>query len=644
MLLPQSPHVQAIQLAPRARNIPDMLRLRARRNGNQPALYTRSGGLWEALSWEGFLHRATQAARGLLGLGLRRGERVAINGPTQAPWTIYDQAAQIAGLVPLGIYPQQTVEQIRYVLAHSGARAVLVGDADELLRVLAACRELAPEVTVIPWTAELYAQARDRHPEARLGHPELLQGAALSPTELEELLAAIAVQDTALLVYTSGTTGPPKGAMLSHANVLTFFSSDVTVQKLYEDDIAMSFLPMAHVAERVLSSYGRISAGVAAAFATSMGAVLTEIREVAPTMFGSVPRIFEKAYSKIHSEIERKPKAVQRLFAWAKHIGGQRAEYLLSERPVPTALQLQYALAQKLVFRRIHAVFGGRIRQFIVGAAPTQRAVLEFFWAAGLPIYETYGMTEATVVTHINRPGAVRLGTVGRLLPPMEQKLAPDGEVLLRGPWVFQGYYKNEAATREILQDGWLHTGDIGTLDSDGYLRITDRKKHLIITAGGKNLSPGNIEAAVKSQEALISQVVPHGDGRPYVSALIAPSPLETLEWGVQHGVLSQAELAARTQELIANPAARSEALNRAMAQVVGHPQFQERFVAAVRRANLQLAHVEQVRRFVLLSRDLSQEHGELTPSMKVKRKEVERLHAAALDKLYASENFGLSV
>ena len=642
MIKPNSPHVAVRHLAKEARSIPDMLRRRAQRTGAQPALYFRDGGRWEHLTWSGFLKRATEVSQGLRTLGLRRGERVAILGPTQVPWTIYDQGAQLAGLVALGIYPQQTVEQIRYLLEHSESRAIFVGDAEELDRVLAACHELPSVIAIVPWAKELYESARARDP--RVISPERFAEAALAPGELDELLAAINPEDTALLIYTSGTTGPPKGAMISHRNVLAMFSSDEAMADMYEDDVAMSFLPMAHAAERVLANYGRISAGVATAFASSVGAVLTEIREIAPMIFGSVPRIFEKAYAKIHSELERKPKAVQRLFTWAKQVGWQRAEYLLAGRPVPTWVRLQYELAHRLVFSKIHAVFGGRIRYFVVGAAPTPRPVLEFFWAAGLPIYEVYGMTEATVMTHLNRPVAVRLGTVGRALNPLEHRVAEDGELLVRCPWVFQGYFKNDAATREIIKDGWLHTGDIGTIDSDGYLRITDRKKHLIITAGGKNLSPGNIEAAIKGQEPLISQVVPHGDGRPYVAALIAPSPLETLEWGVQNGVLPAAELAARTQELVNNPAGRTAALNQAMAKVVGHPDFQRRFIEAVRRGNLALAHVEQVRRILLLDRDLSQEQGELTPSMKVKRKEVERLYAAQLDRLYSDDSFGLSV
>jgi long-chain acyl-CoA synthetase len=305
-------------------------------------------------------------------------------------------------------------------------------------------------------------------------------------------------------------------------------------------------------------------------------------------------------------------------------------------------LRLQHAIADRLVFRRVRAAFGGRVRYFITGAAPIALPILEFFWAAGLPIYEVYGMTEATVVTHMNRPGAVKLGTVGKVVAPMEAKIAEDGEILMRGPWVFQGYLKSPEATNEALEGGWLHTGDIGTIDADGYLRITDRKKHLIITAGGKNLAPANIENAIKNQDPLVSQVYAHGDRRPYVIAVVAPSPLETLAWGEERGLVAKDEVAALTKELLANPASRSAALNAAMAKVVAHGDFGERIREAVRRGNQQLAHVEHVRRVAVLDRDFSQEAGELTPTMKVKRKAVAELHGKLIDALY--EGGGLEV
>ncbi|MCZ7678026.1 MAG: AMP-binding protein [Sandaracinaceae bacterium] len=249
-------------------------------------------------------------------------------------------------------------------------------------------------------------------------------------------------------------------------------------------------------------------------------------------------------------------------------------------------------------------------------------------------------MTESTVITHINREGAVRLGTVGRAIPPAVCRIAEDGEILVKSPWVFRGYYKAEEATAETVKDGWLHTGDVGHIDADGYLKITDRKKHLIITAGGKNLAPANIEKAIKSEDPLISQVHAHGDRRNYVSALIAPAPLETLEWGVERGLVTREELAERQRELMENPASRSEALNRAMGAVVHHPELKERIRQAVRRGNAHLARVEQVRRFVILDRDFSQEAGELTPTLKLKRKTVEQKYAELFDRVYREDGF----
>lgn len=279
----------------------------------------------------------------------------------------------------------------------------------------------------------------------------------------------------------------------------------------------------------------------------------------------------------------------------------------------------------------------------VAGAAPTSTAILEFFWAAGLPIYEAYGMTEATVVTHINTESAVKLGTVGRVIAPTECRIASDGEILVRGPWVFEGYFKNAEATAEMLEGGWLHTGDVGLIDGDGFLKITDRKKHLIITAGGKNLSPANIEQTIKSEESLISQVHAHGDLRSYVSAIIAPSPIETLSWGAPRGLCSAEELAARTAELMANPSGRTEALHRAMAKVIVHPEFRERIRAAVARGNERLARVEQVRRFIILDRDFSQEEGELTPTMKMRRKDIEKKYGETFDRIYSEEGFAMT-
>jgi long-chain acyl-CoA synthetase len=626
---------------PSVRTVSDLLRVRAQKSGDLPAMYERdvATGTWRPMTFGQYLDGAARVARGLCDLGLHVGDRIAILGPTKIPWTLYDFGGHLAGLVSYGIYPQQTVEQIRYLVENSDTRVVFVADPDELSRVLEAVRDNKNVVAVVPWTEDLYHRFRDKDP--RITSPGCFRGAALTSSDINERLRPVNPDDTAALIYTSGTTGPPKGAMITHRNIVSMFAASGSFQELFEDDVSYSFLPMAHTAERLLACYGRVSAGIATAYASSMSAVLTEIREVRPTVFGSVPRIFEKAYAKILSEVERKPRPVREIFAWATRVGKERAHYQMEGKPVPLALEVQYKAADRLVFRKVREAFGGRVRYLIVGAAPTPPPVLEFFWAAGIPLFEVYGMTEATVITHANRMGATRVGTVGKIIPPLEQRIAEDGEVLLRGPWVFKGYWKSEEATQAALSDGWLHTGDIGSIDADGYLRITDRKKHLIITSGGKNLAPANIEAAIKSADSLISHVLAYGDRRPYVTALIVPGPLETLEWGAERGLISKDELAQRTRELMANPSARSEALNRAMAGVVKHPDFAQRLLLAVRRGNEKLAHVESVRRFYILDRDLSQEHGELTPTLKVKRKECMSRYESTFNSLYDDENFG---
>jgi len=639
-MITTGPHVPVRRITPEATSLGDLFRRRARATPGAPAMFEKRRGAWERISWAEFHDRARRAARGLVGLGVDKGDRVAILGPTHAPWAVLDMAAQLVTAVSFGIYPQQTPEQIRYLLEHSEAKVIYVDGEAELASVIEAARDLPGLRAIVPWDAGLFASAEGSDP--RLVSPEALAGEAMEEAEIERRLAAVAPDETAILIYTSGTTGPPKGAMIAHRNVLDLLHACSGLTEAFESDLSLNFLPMAHAAERIFGFFGRIDTGVATAYARSMGTVLEDLGDVQPTLFGAVPRIFEKAYARIQSELEKKPRAVQRLFAWAVSVGKRCVELNLAGEPVPAALRLQRALADRLVFRRVHAAFGGRVRFFITGAAPIALPILELFWAAGLPIYEVYGMTEATVVTHANRPGAVRLGTVGRVIPPMEARIAEDGEILMRGPWVFQGYLKSPDTTREMLEGGWLHTGDIGSIDADGYLRITDRKKHLIITAGGKNLAPANIENALKNQDPLVSQVYAHGDRRPYVIAIIAPSPLETLAWGEERELVGKAEVAALTRELMANPAGRSAALNAAMAKIVADRGFGERIRDAVRRGNHHLAHVEHVRRIAVLDRDFSQEAGELTPTMKLKRKVVAELHGKLIDEVY--EGGGIEV
>ncbi len=640
-LLFDGPQIPVRGTAAHARTIGDMFRLRAARSATAPAFFEKRAGQFEPITWSDAYRSARSVAAGLLALA-KPGDRVAICGPTQVPWATYDLGAQLATMVSFGIYPKQTVEQVRYLLDNADAKVVIVDEEDELETVLAAAKDAKELVAIIPWSQAAYDKHKGR--DARLRPPSSLAGEPLPDAEVEALSAARAKEDLAVLIYTSGTTGPPKGAMISHGNVLSLLTASEAQQRLMQSDLSLHFLPMAHSAERILGFYGRVSGGMPGAYAESTATVLDDLKLVRPTVFGSVPRIFEKAHARIHSEIEKRPKALQKLFHWAVSVGVERARRQIARERVPPMLDARFAIADRLFFKRIRDVFGGRVRMMITGAAPTAMQILEFFWAAGLPIYEAYGMTEATVITHLNRPGEARLGTVGRIIEPMEQRIAEDGEVLVRGPFVFQGYLKNPEASAEMLAGGWLHTGDVGVLDADGYLKITDRKKHLIITAGGKNLAPANIEKAIKEQDPLISHVLAHGDKRNFVSAIVAPSPLETLEWGVPRGLCTKEVLAARQKELMLNPSARTQALADAMAPIVAHKEFRERIRDAVRRGNAKLAHVEQVRRFFLIERDFTQEANEITPTMKVKRKEVEKTYAAKLDLLYDDPSFGMDV
>jgi long-chain acyl-CoA synthetase len=639
-MLHVGPHIPVVYLAHQARTVGELVRLRAARSRNKAAVYEKKDGRWQPLSWGKFYDGARSVAAGLVARGVGRGDRIAILGPTRANWGRCDLGAQLAGVVSLGIYPKQAPDQIRYILEHSEAKVIFVDGADELDSVLAGCGDLASLKAIVPWEESLFEAAKGRDP--RIASPSAFAGEPLDEAAIEAAQQAINPDDTAILVYTSGTTGPPKGAMITHANILSLLANNQKLMEFYEDDISFNFLPMAHVAERVAGFYGRVNSGVTAAYASSVGAVLPELGEVKPTLFGSVPRIYEKAYGRIHAEVEKKKPAVQKIFALAAGVAREAARYKTAGEPLPWALGLKWKLADKAVFAKVRGAFGGRVRWSMTGAAPIAVDILQFFWGAGMPIYEAYGMTESTVITHANRPGQVKLGSVGRCAEAMETKIADDGEVLIRGPFVFKGYFKNEDATRQTIIDGWLHTGDIGSIDADGYLRITDRKKHLIITAGGKNLAPANIENAIKNQSPLISQVHAHGDRRNYVAALVAPSPLETLELGAAEGVVSKSELRDRTAELAANPSGRSAALEEALARVVVLEAFRDRLRDAVRKGNSALAQVEQVRRFAILDRDFSQEHGELTPTMKLKRRTVEEKFAELFDRIYRDDGFAL--
>ena len=629
-------------MARRTNIVGEMFLKRVERDGEKPALHYKARDGWQPVTWSDFEKKAGAVASYLIGLGLEVGDKVCMVGSTRPEWCYCDIGGQLAGAVTLGAYPTLTPKQLSYILDHADTKVVFVEGIEEIEKILARRQELTKLDKVVVWNTAGAERLIDAY-DWLVPFADVL-ATPMSRPDIEARIAEVDPNGTAIIVYTSGTTGPPKGAMISHANIMTILRDQDEALTIYEEDTSISFLPMAHVAERVLAFYGRINAGMSTYFASSIAKVLEEVAEVRPTVFGSVPRIFEKAYAKIMSTVDQAPPSRQRIFRWAEQIGREAVRRWQSGQPISLGLRLKFAIADKLVFSKLRAVFGGRVRYFVTGAAPIAPEILEFFWAAGFPIFEVYGMTESTVVTHANALGAVRLGSVGRPLSVVEDRIAEDGEILIRSGLVFQGYYKNPEATAETIVDGWLHTGDIGRKDDDGFLYILDRKKHIIITAGGKNLTPANIENELKASDPLISQAHAHGDKRKYLVAIVTIGAGEAVEWARQNGLIDASTAAKHIKDLSENPLARSAELEALTRQVAENEEVRRRITSSVRRANESLSRVETIKKIHILEREFSVEEDELTPTLKMKRKNIETKFAETFDRLYEDEGFGLVV
>ena len=640
---PQQFAIPATYLTDDARTVGDLFVKRVERDGRRLAFKERQRSRWVPTTWQQFHDRSAAVASTLLEIGLEVGDKVCIIGSTSPAWCYADIAGHLAGLVTLGAYPTLTAEGLIYILDHSDSKVVFVEGQEQMNKLLAIREQLPKVVRVIVWNGKDVADtiAGDdwlMSLEDALAHD-------IDSEELKKRQEAVDPTSEAIIVYTSGTTGPPKGALLSHANILALMKSARHSFPMQREDVSFSFLPLAHVAERVVGFYSRIASGISAAFATDIPSVLEEVQEVRPTVFGSVPRIFEKAYAKMMAQVENAPPLKQKIFRWAEGVGREVVKDWQAGRESPMLRKLQYKVADKLIFSKIRQVFGGRVRMFITGAAPIAYEILEFFWAAGMPIYEAYGMTEGTAISHVNAVGHARLGSVGKTLGGIEAKLADDKEILVRGPTVFLGYYKNSEATAETIdKDGWLHTGDIGKVDKDGYMYIVDRKKHIIITAGGKNLTPANIENELKSSDSLISQAHVHGDKRKFLTAIVTIGPSEAVEYGRQNGMVSDADAKRITASLLENPLAVPDGLPEVMKKVTSDRTLRQRIAESVRKANRKLARVETIKKIYLLDREFSLERDEITPTLKVKRKNIEKNFSSQFDRLYAEDSFGIVV
>jgi long-chain acyl-CoA synthetase len=546
----------------------------------------------------------TEIARGLIQLGIEPGDRVAILGLTSATWTLADFGALCAGAVVTPVYHTNSAEECAYVLGHSGSRLIFCDSAeqaDKIERIRDQCPGLEHVVVF---------EAADR---GDLTLDDLRRmGGEVPPDTVEQRLAAVSPDDVATLVYTSGTTGPPKGCMLTHQNFLATTRKYAEQLQFNETHSMYQFLPLAHVLARVAQAVA-LSVGARVIYWTGDATkIIDELGETGPTHFPAVPRIYEKIHGAVLGKVAASPRPQRELFRWALKCGAD-ARRALGQGHLPGLLpDLQYRLADELVLSKVRGLFGPNLQLCMVGAAPVASELLEFFDACGVLVLEGYGLTESCAAGTVNTLDACQFGTVGKPLPGTEVSIAQDGEILLRGPHVFKGYFRNEEATAESLtQDGWLCTGDLGSITDDGFLRITGRKKDLVITSSGKNITPVNIESGLR-ESRYITEAVVFGDNRPYLVALLT---------------LDRDEAQALAKRLRISPD---------LAAMARDPRVHDELAKEVARVNSKLARIEQIKRFAILGHDLTQADGELTPTLKVKRAVVYDKYADVFAGLYA--------
>lgn len=572
------------------------------------------------LSGHTYLTRVRAFSLGLQALGLQRGDRAAIVCESRPEWSVADQGILTAGAITVPVYPTLSAHQTQFILEDAGVAIVVVSDDVQAAKVLQVLPELPQLKAVIVAVPGPLLESAGRPPVA------LLSMAAVEASGRQRLAAepglderyragvdAVSPEDIATIIYTSGTTGTPKGVVLTHANLVANLLASNEVLGIGEKDLALSFLPLSHTFER-LALYLFLHAGATVVFAEGLHTVVRDLERVAPTIMTGVPRVYEKFHASVMEAVSRAPHVRQALFRWALGVGSQVASARLDGRPVPLAARLQAPVADALVWKKVRARTGGRLKYMVSGSAPLSRATAEFFFAINLPICEGYGLTETSPVLTINPLDAPRLGRVGTAIRGVDIRIADDGEILVRGPNVMKGYYKRPEETAAAIRDGWFHTGDVGDLDADGYLAITDRKKDLIITSGGKNIAPQPIEQRLK-RNPLVAEVILIGDRRSFPAALFFPNFVE-LRARLGDGVDSDREATLQRADVLAM------------------------YQAIIEAINVDLAQFEKIKRFAVLPTEVTVEGGELTPTLKLRRRVVEERWADVIEQLYLRDPF----
>ena len=586
-----------------SKTLADLLPLAARQYGEAPAIRYKEDGVWVSRSFAQVQETVRALALGLIDLGVQRGDKVSILANTRPEWTYFDFGALSAGAVVVPIYQTNSPEECQYVLENSDAKVVVVEDEEQLKKV----RDIRERLPMLEHVVQMSGSSEDTISIAELE----ARGAGREVAGWEARWSSVSAEDICTFIYTSGTTGPPKGCIISHGNYRAMLDMVNATSVVQPEDVSYLYLPLAH-SFALLIQFGSFDLGATLAYwERDPQKILPNLAELKPTYFPSVPRIFEKIYTAARGGMEKEGGLKKAVFDWSIRVGGKMREAERSGGQPGFLLRKQYEFADKRVLSKIRGLFGGRLRLAVSGAAPINPEILRFFDAAGVLVLEGWGMTETSTAATISTPDDFKVGTIGKPFPGCEVRIADDGEILVKGANVFQGYYKNEEATRETIVDGWLHTGDIGEIDPEGFIKITGRKKDIIITAGGKNITPANLEAEIK-QHPLVSQCVVVGDRRPYLVALITLDPEEVIAYAHEHGLPED------PAELAANPGIK--------AAIDAH----------VEEINQNFARVEQIKKVAILPADLSQESGELTPTLKVKRAVVAAKHEPEIEALYA--------
>jgi long-chain acyl-CoA synthetase len=592
------------------KTIPQMFQNRVAKYGDRAAQRVKRGGRWQDISWREHDTRVREVSLGLIALGVQPGEKVALLSSSRAEWVTFDIAILSAGAVTIPIYPSNTPEQCEYIINNSESVYVIVEDTvqlDKILKVRDGCPQVRKIVMMEPLGEQSDQLVIDLETLRASGREAIAAGRG---GVFDERVAAGKWDDVATMVYTSGTTGPPKGVIQTHGNHLSMAQALSSIGDASDVDTNLLFLPLAHSFARA-ESIGGLYQGFTTAFAESLDTIAPNLLEVRPTVMYSVPRIYERIYTKVHSDAKAAGGLKEKIFNWAVSVGRQVSRKKERGERVPPGLALRYAVATKLVFSKIQAAVGGRLRFFGSGGAPLAREIAEFFHAAGILILEGYGLTETCPALTINTTKAFRFGTVGKPIPGVTVKIAEDGEIYGKGPNIAKGYFKLPEDTAAAFQGEWFYTGDIGEFDEDGFLRITDRKKDIIVTAGGKNIAPQNIENLLKTSN-FISQVMVHGDRRKFLCAVITLDFENVTQWASQQGIQDLSPEALAANEKVA-------------ALIRGE----------IEAKNKGLASYETIKKFHIAPADFSIESGELTPTLKVKRKVVTEKYQSVLDAFY---------